>query len=441
MSKTRKARSTASIPVAMLAAMTLCAPAQAQEDEAAAALMKPQSSVEFGLGYLTRDGARFGQYTGVRKDGLYGLGDVDILRRDDPTGTWMRLYGRNLGFDNRELRFEHNRQGNWGYFVDFSQTPRYSPYTVNTGLQGIGTGRQTISPLGKTDVQLKTQRDALTLGVDKFFWQNWSFSARFKTEEKEGSRLFGRGNTGQEFLAEPINFTTRQLETTLAYAGEKLQLTGGYYGTWFMNRNAQLNVFGGSNSSTTTPASNFQTIGLPPDNRSAQFYVSGGYSFTPTTRATFKLSSAHLVQDDAFPVGFRVSAAVPNTALRAPGTPDNLNGRIDTTLLQAGISSRPMPKLSLRADFRREDRSDRTPVYTYLTGVAANATNNGQNEPRSVRTTNGKAEASYSLPMDFRLTGGVEYDRRRGIRPARAQCVGGAGRQHAPENRRDVLPR
>jgi hypothetical protein len=23
----------------------------------------------------------------------------------------------------------HERQGNWGYYIDYSQTPRYEPYT------------------------------------------------------------------------------------------------------------------------------------------------------------------------------------------------------------------------------------------------------------------------------------------------------------------------
>ena len=38
-------------------------------------------------------------------------------------GTWLRFDGRNLGLDSRQLRFEHNRQGNWGYFIEYGQIP------------------------------------------------------------------------------------------------------------------------------------------------------------------------------------------------------------------------------------------------------------------------------------------------------------------------------
>ena len=55
-------------------------------------------------------------------------------------GNWLQFSGSNVGLDMRKLRLDHRTQGNWGYFVEFSQIPRYSPYTVNTGLAGIGTG-------------------------------------------------------------------------------------------------------------------------------------------------------------------------------------------------------------------------------------------------------------------------------------------------------------
>src|SRR5262245_25560734 len=86
--------------------------ARAQEDAAVKELTKPESTIELGAGYVTNDNARFGQYTGLRKEGVYGIGNIDILRRDNETGTWMRIFGRDLGYQSRELRFDHNRQGN-----------------------------------------------------------------------------------------------------------------------------------------------------------------------------------------------------------------------------------------------------------------------------------------------------------------------------------------
>ena len=396
----------------LLAALALAPGAARAEDEVEAAIKEqttPESTVEVGAGAVTNDNSRFGQYTGLRKEGPYGIGNVDINRRDDATGTWMRFFGRDLGYQDREARFEHERQGNWGYFIDFSQTPAYSPYIVNTGLAGIGTRTQTISPIGLSDAQLKTQRDAWTIGGQKFLWNNWSVNLSFKNEEKNGSQLFGRGSSGQEFLAQPINSVTRQAEANLAYAGEKFQFNGGYYGTWFTNRNSELDVFGGTNSSTTSPGSNFQTIALPPSNSSYQLNLAGGYNFTPTSRMSFKVASGRVTQNDAYPSGFFVSPAVPSTVSPASGAPGNLGGRIDTTFAQLGFTARPLDKLTVRADLRYDDRADKTPIFTYFTGTSATSTSNGDNEPRSIKNTVGKVEASYALPMGFRAIGGIDY--------------------------------
>lgn len=379
--------------------------AGAAEGDDVTQLTKPESTVNFGVGAADNDGARFGQYTGMNKSGGYGLLDADIVKRDDTTGTWFRFTGRNLGLDNRELKFEHNRQGDWGYYLDFSQTPRYEPFTVNTAVTGIGSANLTIPvvPTVGTPTQLKTQRDAIGFGFSKWLADGFDVQVRFRNEEKDGARVFARGTTGGvgnfEFAPEPIHSTTRQFEATLGYTSERLQLSGGYYGTTYDNKNTALNFTGGVAGLAT-----FNPIGLPPDNQSHQLYLSGGYNFTPTTRGTFKAAYTRATQNDAFITGVNVPLA--------PGIGGGLNGRIDTILLQAGITARPMPKLSLLANLRYEDLDDQTPVLLYNTLATGTSTFNGQNEPRSIKRTSGKLEASYALPMNFRVTGGIDYDQK-----------------------------
>lgn len=380
-----------------VAAMLLAAleSARAEEDVELQELTKPSSSTEIGIGYLSKDGPRFGQYSGLNERGGYGLLDLSVIQRNDETGTWLSLKGRNLGLDSRELRLEHNRQGDWGYFIDFSQTPRFDPYTVNTRLLGAGTETQTVNGLpAAQSFDLKTKRDAITLGFDKMVGQGLDFQVRFRNEEKNGSRLFGQGVFGPiNFLTEPIDYTTRQLEGTLNYTTDRLQLSGGYYGTDFSNHTTALNVVGGI--AGLTP------IALPPGNQSHQLYLDGGYSFTPTTRGTFKVAYAHQTQTEGF--------AAPSIGGRT-----ELGGKVNTTLLQAAVTSRPMPKLSLLASLRYENRDDQTPVAPYFTtGVTGVSTFDGNNEPNSIRATTGKMEASYALPAGFRITGGLDYDLRK----------------------------
>ncbi len=374
---------------AVLAAMS----GYAAEDSEVTALTRPESNLEFGLGHVNRDAPRFGLYTGLNDNKAYGLLGGELIKRDDATGTWLIFSDRNLGLESRELRFEHTRQGNWGYFIEFNQTSRFESYTVNTGLAGIGTPTQTIPTLAtpRRDVDLKTTREALGLGFNKFLAAGWDVQVRFKNEEKDGARLWGQGGAPVNFLAEPINQTTRQLDVILGYAGERLQLSGGYYGTTFDNHNAALSV---PNSTI------FTLLALPPGNQSHQLHLSGGYSFTPTTRGTFKVAYAKAVQTDSFFVA-------PTRNARA-----DLGGAVDSTLVQMGIVARPMPKLSLLGNLRYEDRDDRTPLAFY-TAVAGASTLDGFNEPRSIRTVAGKVEASYALPMNFRLTGGVDYEEKK----------------------------
>jgi hypothetical protein len=177
---------------------------------------------------LSEDDRRFGQYSGAKDKGAYLLLDADYVKRDDATGAWTRLFGRNVGLDSRELRGEYQLQGNFGASVEYSGIPRNEPVTVNTGLTGIGSASQTLNGTPLRDVQLDTKRNRWTLGFDKELPAGMDFKVRYIAEDKSGARLFGRGTA--DFLTEPIDFRSQQLEATLGYTTEKFQLVGGYYG-------------------------------------------------------------------------------------------------------------------------------------------------------------------------------------------------------------------
>jgi MtrB/PioB family decaheme-associated outer membrane protein len=377
---------------AMAAVLSAFGAGSARADDAEIVeLTTPQSDISVGAGYVFEDNQRFGQFTGLRDKGLYGLLDFNLVKRFNDTGTWVRFFGRNVGFDDRELRFGVEQQGNWRMFLNYSQTPNFIPYTVTTGLLGIGTANQTINGTGFASYDLETKRDTWTLGFGKNLPAGFDFQVRYQNQKKEGSRLWGQGVFGTiNFLADPIDYDTDQLEATLSYTGERLQLLGGYYGTWFKNSNPALNVNGG--------VAGLSPMALPPGNESWQAYLGGGYNLTPTTRGNFKVSYTHQTQTEGF--------IVPSPTGRA-----NLGGDVDTTLVQAGVISRPIPKLTLSADLRYVDRNDKTPIAQYIPPptVAAPGTFDGTNEPRSLEQWFGKVEASYQLPMAFRLIGAIDY--------------------------------
>jgi MtrB/PioB family decaheme-associated outer membrane protein len=373
---------------AIAAAMLAAGAAWADErDDEIAKQTRPDSNVELGVGFVSGDNTRFGQYNGMTKERLYLLLDGQYVRRDDATGTWLGITGRNLGLENRELRLEQSRQGDWGYFVDFSQTPRYSPYTPVTGLTGYDTTNPTVNGQAPNGLELKTERKALGVGVDKWVDSRWDVRFTAKQEEKTGRRLYGR--SGTDFLVDPINYRTQLYEASVGYRGEQAQFTGGYYGTNFVNYNSYLNINGGTGTS-------YNPIALPPANESHQVYFGGGYNFSQTTRGTYKLGYQHQTQSaDFIDVG--------------PAGRTNLGGVIDTAFGQVGLSARPMPGLSLLADLKRENRDDKTPIVDYFP-ISTTSTATGLNEPRSIHSTYGKLEGTYQLPAQFRVTAGFDYE-------------------------------
>lgn len=364
--------------------------------------MTSDSAIEVGVGHVDKDNGNFGKYNGLNEDGAYLLLDGDIRTRDERTGTWMRLYGRSIGLDSRELRWDYTRQGNFGYYLEYNEIPRNEPLQIVTPVVGIGSGNLT---LGATPVlvDLESKRKRYSLGFDKALAGNWGFNVDFRNETKEGERIDGRGSpyggaaNNFSFTPEPFDSTIRLLDATARYTGAKLQVVGGYYGTQYRNDNKSLSWNYGNSGTGAASGDLISPSALPPDNQSHQLYVTGGYSFNPTTRGTFKVAYTRATQDDAF--------IVPTL----PGRTD-LGGKVETTLLQAGISARPMPKLSITGNLRYEDRDDKTPVARYVISTGSWL---GYNEPRSIKYTSGKLEASYALPQGFRAIGGIEYDEKK----------------------------
>ncbi|MEO8008144.1 MAG: MtrB/PioB family decaheme-associated outer membrane protein, partial [Betaproteobacteria bacterium] len=420
-------------------AATKAAPADAAETTLAeeqadiAKLTKPESWVSIGLRGYAGDRPRplFGEYNGMRDDDLYGLLDFDITKLDEESGTWTNFRGSNVALSDRELRFLQEKQGNWKYFIEYSELERIYPRTINTGLAGAGTTTPTVNVLAApgtgSDVDLKTKRKSVTLAADKWFTPVLQFEFSFKNEDKDGSRLFGRGFNCPSgaapsptcdatvvnqwallLLPEPINSNIKQFEGKLNFAGEKLALTAGYYGSFYTNDNGTLTptingtLMNPLGAPTATPNAGLYSIlqlpmALPPDNQAHQMYVSGTYGFTPTTRATFKLGYTRATQNDDF-----AGKGLTN----APLGVTNYDGRVDTTLAQLGLTTRPMPKLSLNANMRYEDREDKSPLQLYN----VEGTNRFVNGTYSLKKAAAKLEGTYQLPSNFRGTLGVDYE-------------------------------
>ncbi|HSD39216.1 MAG TPA: MtrB/PioB family decaheme-associated outer membrane protein [Rhodocyclaceae bacterium] len=378
----------------------------AADDAKIEELTKPESSISVGVGNWSGDRPQQGIYDGMRNNGTYGLFDADVNKRDDATGTWLTFKALNLGLETREFRGDYLRQGGLGGFFEYGKTLRENPYTINTGLQGIGTTNLTtgtnVSSFQKTNVDIGTTREMIRAGGFVNIMPGLDAKLDFKTEDKTGTRQAGWGSAPL-FSVEPIDSTTRQLDAILQYTGERLQLSGGYSGSWYDNNNSQiLQQLSGVTTGGTASFSPVTPMSLPLSNAAQQIFLDGGYGFTAGTRGNFKLAYTQATQDENLP-----SHSLGGVNAPYVNAPSHLDGKVDTTLAQMGLSSRFTSNLSMVANLRYYDVKDKTPVAGYV-GGASGAT--VYNTPHSYSKTSGKLEGTYRLPANFNVTGGVDYE-------------------------------
>lgn len=377
------------------------------------------------------DRALFGLYNGLRDERTHGLLDFGYLRRDALAGTWAEVVGRNLLLDTRELGLSWQRQGRWRIGADYAEQVRREPLTVNTGLIGAGRVTPQVVHLGGgpgsgAGLDLQTRRKGLGAEFARWISPTLSFEARLERETRDGARLFGVGfscptslaigcgpttatQTGSAVLLvpEPIGASHSQAQARLTYGGERLTLSAGYYGSFFSNDHGTLRpaIPGVLNNPLGAPlplAAGLQAqlaspVALAPDNHAHQLDLTGTYAFAAATRASFRFAYTMARQEQDF-AGAGLASA--------PAGVSHLGARVDTSLAHVAVTTRPLPRLSLAADWRFEERDDDTPLARYVVEGALVTTNR-----RESRTRNrGKVQATLRLPYRLAASAGLDYE-------------------------------
>jgi len=416
--------------VLFLALLAAFGPAQAADDDVAALSNPDTAWASAGVGWANgnyADRALFGQYNGLRPNDVNALLDFLYIKRDD-NGLWTRSFGRNLGLDVLDFGFGQEKQGDWGYALGYRQFDWRDPFTINTGVQDGGSttpriGNALVAPGTGPSYDLSIKRKEAAVAVSKWLAPNLAFDASYKFEDRQGSRRFGVGNQCSDAISpickgasgtvaaiyltpEPIDSTTQQIEAKLTWSGETFSVTAGYYGGFYNNGNGVMTPVFPNGASTITntgdalgPLAGYlsQPLALPPDNQANQFYLAGNTSLPLNTRLNYKASYTHATQNDTYPSQLLVGAT--------PGL-GTLNGVLDTTLLQAGLTSRPLPKLTINGSVRWEDRQDKSDRNIYV--VAPNGTQY-TNNPTNSTFGNAKLEAGYQVTGLDRATIGADY--------------------------------
>jgi MtrB/PioB family decaheme-associated outer membrane protein len=381
-------------------------------------------SVDGGVGYVSDSSQKFGDYTGLDRQGGFAILGGTVSRRGDD-GYWADLTGADLGLDSRSLYGQAGREGIYSLNIGYAEIPRHLTEGAATPFLGIGSNLLTLPagfpaadtasmPLASTlrpiDIGYKYKR--LDLGGTVVGGREWSYSLNFRHDERDGTRATAGafGSTASQFAA-PVKEKTDQAEVGVSYATRRLQATLSYQFSSFRNDNPGVtwaNPFFPLGAGATTGQ-----LALAPDNQFQQLRGTVGYDFSPTTRLSGELAFGRMTQDDAFLPATQNTVLAP-TVLPLPS--QSLGGRVDTFNGGVRLTSSPMTGLRLTASWDHDRRDNKTPVRAYpivVTDMFATGTTRN-NTPFSTTIDRVKLIGDYAnaLPAAMRLTGAFEYDQR-----------------------------
>ena len=390
------------------------------------------SSVEVGAHFVSDDSFRFGRYTGLNEQGLTPLLNLDLFYRgayDSGNARYWSFKGANLGLDSREAAFEYGVQGSYKLLLDYDQIPMFGSDSTRTIFDGAGSNNLTLpanwvgsgTTAGMTQLlpslksfDLKTERQRTGVGFSGVLSPQWDFSTSYKHETKDGNKSIGGvfGNSGGNpravILPEPVDYTTQQIDAALRFKSKKLQVQVAYYLSVFSDQNDSL--FWSNPYTTITgwaagagfPAGRGQ-LSLPPDNKFHQLSVNAGYNISDSTRVSASVARGRMTQNEPFLpyTNIPVQAA----SITQPLPRASLDGRIDTTVVNLRIASRPWQNFSWNAAYRYDDRDNQTPrnEYVYIGGdtqlqpTGVTSSKRRFNTPFSYNEEQYKAEAVYRV--------------------------------------------
>ncbi len=418
--------------------------ADKKPSEAVRELTEVHSEIEVGIGYVSDDSFKFGKYNGLQKQGAFGVLDLDLRGRgsyDGDSAKYWHLTGTDLGLDSRSLSYEQGEQGNYRLFLDYDQLPTFRSDSAKTIFNGAGGANLTLPagwvPSGTTagmtqllpnlkDVDIETERRKVGLGFAKSFADRWDFKVTYKDEVKDGIKTIGGvfgnsgGNPRAALLPEPVDYATRQLDAVLGYADARKQFQLSYYMSLFNDKNDSLTwqnpyaAITGWDASTGYAAGGQGRLALPPDNEFHQVSASGGYNLTDKTRVSADVAFGRMTQDQAF-LPYTVNPTLAAT-ITQPLPRSSLDGRIDTTLINLKLASRPTTDFNWSASLRHDDRDNQTPrnEYVYIGGdsqtqnTAATSDRRRYNEPYSFTENQLKVDAGYKVAKRTELSAGFQ---------------------------------
>lgn len=375
-------------------------------------------SADAGLQLSDSSSFRYGEYSGLNDRGAHAeLGGTALYR--DAKGRYVDARADDLGLESRSISVAGGQQGRYELRADFQQIPQFRYDTASTPFSGHGnvltlpgdwvsagsTSGMASLPGDLHRIDIAGRRKIIALGA-AMTPQNspWHYQLDLRRDRVDGNTV-----TGASFLTSSMQLpleqdqVTDQIEASIARAGRSWQLRFGYYGSYFRQDASALQW---SNPYT---AYNDATVGrtsVAPDNAFNQLSLSGAWQILPSTRATANFSYGRGTQDAQY------LPATVNDSLDAISLPrQNLDGRVDTVNDIVRITSNPIRRLSLSAQYALDARQNHSPVDEYQQVVSDSYVGESRpNLPYSHRRQTAALNARYRLAPGVQLQAGAEHE-------------------------------
>jgi MtrB/PioB family decaheme-associated outer membrane protein len=400
-----------------LVSLTMLASVQAAgldpSDPAVAELVNQTSTATAGIGYVSDNSAKFGEYNGLNRKGNYLFFDIDVrggTRFDDENPMRWGLTAFSNGSNNNAFGVEIGKPGTFRLTAGATEFRRNRADTYFTPYSGVGTNVLTLpsnwivpvvprvnatapnargldpavtsssalitgvltaptpaqlataATLQATDIPafqqayLYTERKAFDLGALVNITNRWTLATTYKTESRDGAKPMGTvtrfvGGDISTIIADPIHQKTDQLQTTLGYTGDTYFAQASYYASIFTN---EVPFVQWSNWATAG-GSNVSKMSSAPDNMFHQFSLTASMALPAATRLTANASYGRNVQNTSY-----------LTDTSTPLVPvSSLHGLVVSKNVGLKLTSRPVHGLNLVASYKFDERDNRTPVNIY----------------------------------------------------------------------------
>lgn len=422
--------------IRLLALLSLTAPAvQAAEDAQAVdtskwkckfcAFEEPgySGSLDLGLGYVSEDSYKFGEYNGLNEKGGYFIGNAYVRIRGKDANYW-NIDVNNAGLDSRSVNVEGGKQGSYRLDFSYDELPHNITDSIATPFLGIGGSNLTLPSTwvraGSTDTMtdlsnslhpadLQSKRKRVGVGATFIASERWKYAVSYRHETREGTRAVGGAfffNGAQ--LVMPVDYVTQQIDVSASYTANAFQARFAYYGSLFNDNDTALTW---QNPYSSASGADSGQLAQPPDNAFHQLTAELGYDVSERTRVTADLSVGRMTQNEAF-LAVTTNSTLTGYPFSLPR--NSLDGLVDTVNGKLKVLSRVTPKLNLGLSYIYNDHDDKTPqaAYTWVsTDTNVNSTTR-TNLPYSFRQHKINLNADYQLTANTRLSAGFDNDRK-----------------------------